>query len=137
MQDNIVLNKLEGSVRAEILNWYVSITTYKCQLLLNFNCFRGEEIKDPEVSNADVILASDCIYHESSFPILIDTFLSLTTNKNTIIYLAYRKRRNADKRFFQMAKKKFEFIDIMEDPKREEYSRQGMRLFIVKRKTME
>jgi hypothetical protein len=35
-----------------------------------------------------------------------------------------------------MAKKKFEFLEVMEDPKREEYTRQGMRLFIVKRKTM-
>lgn len=97
---------------------------------------RGEKIEKPEIANADVIIASDCIYHEEAFPVLLDAFLSLTTNENTIIYLAYRKRRNADKRFFQMAKKKFEFIDIMEDPKREEYTRQGMRLFILKRKAI-
>lgn len=83
-----------------------------------------------------MILASDCIYHEEAFLILADTFLSLTTNEKTVIYLAYRKRRNADKRFFQLAKKKFEFVEVMEDPKRDEYTRQGMRLFVVKRKVM-
>lgn len=84
--------------------------------------------------DTDIILASDCIYIEAGFIPLIETFFALTTNKNAIIYLMYRKRRNADKRFFQMAKKKFEFVDIMDDPKRDEYTRRGFRLFTVKRK---
>ncbi|KAI9261912.1 putative methyltransferase-domain-containing protein [Helicostylum pulchrum] len=117
MQENIKLNHLDALVKAKVLNW-------------------GEKIEQPELSNADVILASDCVYHEEAFPVLVDTFLSLTTNEKTIIYLAYRKRRNADKRFFQLAKKKFEFVEVMEDPKREGYTRQGMRLFIVKRKVV-
>ena len=114
MQENIVLNKLEHLVKASILNW-------------------GETIS-PDLLNADVILASDCIYLEIAFVPLIETFFSLTHNKETIIYLAYRKRRSADKRFFQMARKKFVFEDIMDDPKRDVYTRNGFRLFCVKRK---
>jgi predicted nicotinamide N-methyase len=111
MQENIKLNNLNHLVKADILNW-------------------GEET----ALSADIVLASDCIYLEIGFMPLIETFFALTTNPNTVIYLMYRKRRNADKRFFQMAKKKFEFIDILDDPKRDIYTRQGFKLFIVKRK---
>ncbi|KAI7871981.1 putative methyltransferase-domain-containing protein [Mucor mucedo] len=114
MQENTKLNNLGHLVKPKILNW-------------------GEEI-DQEFLEADVILASDCIYMEEAFIPLIETFFALTTNKNAIIYLMYRKRRNADKRFFQMAKKKFEFTDIMDDPNRDVYTRRGFRLFAVKRK---
>jgi hypothetical protein len=97
--------------------------------------YRGEDIED-SVSNTDVVIASDCIYLEVGFIPLIETFFSLTENKDTIIYLMYRKRRSADKRFFQMARKKFEFEDIMDDPNREKYIRDGFRLFTVKRKVI-
>jgi predicted nicotinamide N-methyase len=100
-------------------------------------CFlcRGEDIPiDSQLLNADIVLASDCVYLEMAFIPLLETFLALTTNKDTIIYLMYRKRRNADKRFFQMAKKRFEFMDVMDDPRKDVYTRQGFRLFCIKRK---
>jgi hypothetical protein len=84
--------------------------------------------------NADIILASDCIYLEVTFVPLFETLLALTNKDTSVIYLANRKRRKADKRFFQLAKKKFILEDVMEDPKREEYSRMGCRLFCIKRK---
>lgn len=117
MQENIKLNNLDQIVKADILNW-------------------GEKIENEnsDLLKADIVIASDCIYLEIAFIPLFETFLELTQNPNTIIYLMYRKRRSADKRFFQIAKKKFEFIDVMDDPKREIYTRQGFKLFIVKRK---
>jgi hypothetical protein len=84
--------------------------------------------------NADIILASDCIYLEVAFIPLFETMLALTNKDTSVIYLTYRKRRNADKRFFQLARKKFILEDVMEDPKREEYTRKGFRLFCIKRK---
>ncbi|KAG1052068.1 hypothetical protein G6F43_005775 [Rhizopus delemar] len=114
MLENIKLNKLGHLVQAEILNW-------------------GEEIPNELSSNVDVILASDCVYLEIAFIPLIETLLALST-KDTLIYLAYKKRRKADKRFFQLAKKKFEFTEVMDDPKREEYNRQSLKLFVFKKK---
>lgn len=100
-------------------------------VLILFN--RGEEIPNELSSNVDVILASDCVYLEIAFIPLIETLLALST-KDTLIYLAYKKRRKADKRFFQLAKKKFEFTEVMDDPKREEYNRQSLKLFVFKKK---
>lgn len=97
--------------------------------------YRGEDVAE-SLLNTDVVLASDCIYLEVAFIPLIETFFSLTNNQNTVVYLMYRKRRSADKRFFQMARKKFEFEDILDDPNREKYARDGFRLFTVKRKTV-
>ncbi|CAO3699803.1 unnamed protein product [Rhizopus stolonifer] len=112
---NIGLNKLDNVVNAKILNW-------------------GEAIPEEfELLEADVILASDCVYLEVCFIPLIETFLALS-KKETLIYLAYNKRRKADKRFFQLARKKFEIIDVIDDPKREVYNREGIRLFALKRK---
>lgn len=118
MQENIKLNHLEQSVTADILNW-------------------GEVIPDiSQVLNADVILASDCIYLEIAFIPLLETFFALTNKPTSIIYLTYRKRRNADKLFFQAAKKKFIFKDITEDPKMKMYMRDKMHLFSVTRKPL-
>ncbi|KAI9477921.1 MAG: putative methyltransferase-domain-containing protein [Benjaminiella poitrasii] len=113
MQKNIELNKLDQVVKAKILNW-------------------GEPVPK-DLSNIDVILASDCIYLEVAFIPLIETLFELT-HQDAIIYLAYRKRRSADKRFFQLARKKFIFEDIQDDPQRAVYSRKGIHLFTVKRK---
>ncbi|KAI9283214.1 putative methyltransferase-domain-containing protein [Sporodiniella umbellata] len=115
MQQNIGLNKLDHLVSANLLNW-------------------GEKIpEESELLTADVILASECVYLEVCFIPLIETFLALS-KKDTIIYLAYRKRRKADKRFFQLARKKFEIEDVMDDPNREIYNKEGIRLFVLKRK---
>ncbi|KAI8966969.1 nicotinamide N-methyltransferase-like protein, partial [Mycotypha africana] len=116
LKENITLNKLESTVKAEILNW-------------------GEDVPS-HMLDADVILASDCIYLEVAFIPLIETLFALTAQKpnETVIYLAYRKRRSADKRFFQLAKKKFIFEEITDDPQRLEYQKQKLHLFIVRRK---
>ncbi|KAK4511055.1 uncharacterized protein ATC70_012265 [Mucor velutinosus] len=118
MQENIKLNHLEQSMKADVLNW-------------------GEAIPNmSQVLDADVILASDCIYLEVAFIPLLETFFALTTKPTSIIYLTYRKRRNADKLFFQAAKKKFIFKDITEDPMMKVYMRDKTHLFSVTRKPL-
>lgn len=74
---------------------------------------RGEEIpEESELLDVDIILASDCVYLEVAFIPLLETLLALA-KKDTVIYLAYKKRRKADKRFFQLARKKFELIEVL------------------------
>lgn len=84
--------------------------------------------------NADVILASDCIYLEIAFIPLIETLFALTEKESSVIYLANRKRRKGDKRFFQLARKRFIFEEVLDDPHREEYKKQSIQLFSVRRK---
>ncbi|KAJ8658874.1 hypothetical protein O0I10_005256 [Lichtheimia ornata] len=113
MSQNITLNKLDGRVQAKILDW-------------------GEPISS-DIPVPDVILASDCVYLEVAYQPLIDTLVALS-NKDTDIYMSYRKRRRANKRFFQMARKKFHLIEVTEDPKREQYTKDGLRLYLMKKK---
>ncbi|KAI8143910.1 putative methyltransferase-domain-containing protein [Fennellomyces sp. T-0311] len=113
MQQNIELNRVKDKVQAEILDW-------------------GEDV--PESCRApDVILASDCVYLEVAFKPLLDTLVALA-DKNTDIYMSYRKRRNADKRFFIMARKHFTITEVMDDPKRDIYSRNRLKLYLMKKK---
>ncbi|CEP19243.1 hypothetical protein [Parasitella parasitica] len=119
MQENIRLNHLNKSVTAVVLNW-------------------GEAIPHlSEALDADVILASDCIYLEVAFMPLLETFFALTNKPSSVIYLAYKKRRNADKLFFQAAKKKFILTEITEDPKMKVYSRDKSHLYRVTRKPLD
>jgi hypothetical protein len=59
----------------------------------------------------DVIIASDCVYLEIAFQPLIDTLVMLS-NEKTEIYLCYKRRRKADKRFFMLARKKFTLTEV-------------------------
>ncbi|OAD79887.1 hypothetical protein PHYBLDRAFT_105709 [Phycomyces blakesleeanus NRRL 1555(-)] len=114
MKQNILLNGLERKVDAQILDW-------------------GTPLPESIMPLSDVILASDCVYLEIAFQPLVDTLVLLST-KETVIYLSYMKRRNADKRFFQMLRKKFILKEIEDDPKREVYSRKGLHLYLLTKK---
>ncbi|KAI8088839.1 putative methyltransferase-domain-containing protein [Halteromyces radiatus] len=112
LHDNILLNQLQDKVSASVLNW-------------------GE----PTDHTVDIVFASDCVYLEVAFQPLVDTLVMLTENNNNVqIYMSYRKRRKADKRFFGLARKQFNIIDIMDDPERPVYSRQGLHLYRLERK---
>lgn len=82
------------------------------------------------------MLASDCVYLEIAFIPLIETFFALSEKDSAVIYLTYCKRRKADKKFFQLARKKFIFEEVLEDPRREEYKKKSIQLFIIKRKPL-
>lgn len=53
---------------------------------------RGEPI-DPPI-RCDVLLAADCVYLESSFPLLVDTLVQLA-GPDTLVLLSYKKRRKS------------------------------------------
>lgn len=59
----------------------------------------------------DYVIASDCIYLEAAFIPLINTLLDLSNEQTTII-ISYQKRRKADKRFWNVAKKKFQIQQV-------------------------
>ena len=86
MTENTKLNDLEDQVIPAVLNWGDPLPDY-CQ-------------------NVDLILAADCVYLESAFPLLEKTLLDLTTNGIPIL-MAYKKRRKADSKFFKAIKKNF------------------------------
>ncbi len=55
--------------------------------------YRGEDlpkyIKDEKI---DTVLAADCVYLESAFPLLEKTLLDLC-DKDTFVLMSYKKRR--------------------------------------------
>ncbi|KAI9026440.1 putative methyltransferase-domain-containing protein [Phycomyces nitens] len=114
MKQNIILNGLEEKVDTQLLDW-------------------GTPLPDHILPLPDVILASDCVYLEIAFQPLVDTLL-LLSKKETVIYLSYMKRRNADKRFFQLIRKKFILKEVEDDPKRAVYSRRGLHLYLLTKK---
>ncbi|KAF4619972.1 hypothetical protein D9613_005401 [Agrocybe pediades] len=105
MTRNVCLNRLEGRVHVAELNWGSSIP---------------EDIPLP-----DVILAADCVYFEPAFPLLVKTLSDLSTSK-TDIFFCYKKRRKADKRFFNMLRKHFSWKEVLDDPGRPIYSREAI-----------
>lgn len=80
------------------------------KVLIIIAVHRGEPVPDTIQFVPDVILASDCVYLEVAFQPLLDS-LAAISNKDTDIYMSYKKRRKADKRFFQMARKLFHLTE--------------------------
>ncbi|KAI8379469.1 putative methyltransferase-domain-containing protein [Radiomyces spectabilis] len=115
LRENIALNDVAHITTASVLNW-------------------GEPLPDSIApGSVDVILASDCVYLEVAFEPLIHTLLELSS-KDTLILMSYRKRRKADKRFFQMARKHFTLHEGENDAKQDAYLKDGLRLYILKKK---
>ncbi|KAF9970936.1 hypothetical protein BGZ73_006200 [Actinomortierella ambigua] len=113
MDANIRLNELQQSTHALELNW-------------------GEP-KPESAPIPDVILLADCVYHEVAFQPLVQTLKDYST-KDTCILLAYKKRRKADKRFFNILRKHFDCVEIKTYPDYTIYSRAGVYLYDIKRK---
>ncbi|KAI9280185.1 putative methyltransferase-domain-containing protein [Umbelopsis sp. AD052] len=114
MEANIDINNLGRTVRANVLDWGVELPQWLTKI-------------------PDIIIASDCVYLEVAFQPLIDSLL-LLSNENTEIYLCYKRRRKADKRFFTLARKQFTITEVTEDPHRPGYERNGLHLYLMKRK---
>lgn len=101
MEKNIILNELEDTVKAEVLNWGDELPEYASASATN---------KDKKI---DLVLAADCVYLEAAFPLLEKTLLDLTEgDKNPLILMSYKKRRKADARFFKHMKKSFKFEEV-------------------------
>ncbi|KAK9375992.1 putative methyltransferase-domain-containing protein [Lipomyces chichibuensis] len=116
MADNVELNDLQGTVSAEVLDW-------------------GTELPEHYVRPfPDVILAADCVYYEPSFPLLETTLLAMTGD-NTLVLMSYKRRRKADKRFFQSIKKNFRIEEIKDYEEYKDFSRESVFLYRLIRKT--
>jgi len=114
MEANVKLNKLESRFEVKELNW-------------------GEPTRDVIPYIPDIILASDCIYLEAAFEPLVAT-LADVAGPDTTILLSYRKRRKADKRFFNILRKRFEFVEIKDDPNYPVYSREQLFIYCLTKK---
>ncbi|KAK9353007.1 putative methyltransferase-domain-containing protein [Lipomyces doorenjongii] len=116
MADNIQLNDLQGTVSAEVLDW-------------------GTDLPDHFATPfPDVILAADCVYFEPSFPLLEKTLLAMAGD-NTLVLMSYKRRRKADKRFFQSIKKNFRIEEIKDYEEYKDFSRDTVFLYRLVRKT--
>lgn len=114
MNRNIELNGLGKTVKAETLSW-------------------GEELPEYAKEGVDVVLAADCVYLESAFPLLEKTLVDLT-NKDTLVLMSYRKRRKADVRFFKKIRKHFDIVPVTNFPEYAVYLKQQVHLFQLQRK---
>ena len=117
MEQNINLNELDARVTPLVLNW-------------------GETLA-PEVVTLrpNVILAADCVYFEPAFPLLQATLASLSfLCEGAVIYFCFKKRRKADMQFLRSVKKTFDVKEV-EDEDRPNFSKQGLFLYTLKKKT--
>lgn len=116
MNKNIALNNLQDKVIAEVLDW-------------------GEELPEfLEGQPVDLVLAADCVYLESAFPLLQKTLIDLS-NKDTKILMSYKKRRKADSRFFKSVKKHFNIVEISDFEEHARFKKDGVTLMELQKKT--
>lgn len=64
---------------------------------------------------------------------LVDTLRLLCSDKTNIL-LCYKKRRKADKRFFVLLKKQFAYEEVLDDPYKPVYEREGLFLYRLTRR---
>ncbi|KAF4591695.1 Nicotinamide N-methyltransferase [Ophiocordyceps camponoti-floridani] len=90
MRRNIELNDVAGKATASLLKW-------------------GQELPDEVVRRRpNVVLAADCVYLETAFPLLLQTLKHLlAVNESAVVYFCFKKRRRADMQFVKMARKAF------------------------------
>lgn len=93
----------------------------------------GEEITNPEFFNQDYILASDVIYYEELYDILIQTLVELTESGTTKIFICCEKRRKIENRFWKRIAKYF--VVKMVEQIREQDCRHGyVTIYLLTRK---
>lgn len=115
MKDNVNVNNLQSLVTVAELNW-------------------GENVPS-DIPRPDMILAADCVYYEPAFPLLVKTLSELSGEKTEILF-CYKKRRKADKRFFTLLKKQFNWREVNDDPNRESYARAAISLLLLTRREL-
>ncbi|KAL8704906.1 MAG: hypothetical protein Q9201_001975 [Fulgogasparrea decipioides] len=108
LEHNIALNNPQTPTSAHILEW-------------------GSPLLSTLPSNPDILLAADCVYFEPAFPLLLQTMRELI-RPETVCYFCFKKRRRADMGFVKMARKVFEVNDVVDDPDREVWGREGVHL---------
>ncbi|KAL0078573.1 putative methyltransferase-domain-containing protein [Phycomyces blakesleeanus] len=92
----------------EQLNHMHAIKQVRIKPLLWGSATNARSAKDNNI--VDIVLASDVLYNESDFPLLIKTLCDISTPKKTIVYLGYKRRGFTQKEedmFFSMCSKHF------------------------------
>ncbi|KAL2010157.1 hypothetical protein VTN00DRAFT_5964 [Thermoascus crustaceus] len=112
MEDNIKLNGLSSTVRANVLDW-------------------GDPLPDCIPTHPSIVLAADCVYFEPAFPLLISTLQSLL-GPDSLCYFCFKRRRRADLRFIKQAKKIFDVVEIRNDVDREVYVKENIFLYLIR-----
>ncbi|EIN10826.1 hypothetical protein PUNSTDRAFT_51401 [Punctularia strigosozonata HHB-11173 SS5] len=117
MRSNVALNGLSSSVSVAELNW-------------------GESIPPEIPRSLDLLLLADCVYFEPAFPLLVQTLCDLTSpgDPKPKILFCYKKRRKADKRFFTLLKKHFDWEEVEGDPDKQTYNREAITLLRLRRR---
>jgi len=108
IRENIALNEFARNVHAVELKW-------------------GQALPEA-IPRPTLVVVADCVYLEASFQALVDT-LKLLLGDETKCLFCYKKRRNADKRFFRLLKRDFRYEEVKDDPNRANYSRDGIFLY--------
>ncbi|KAL8775674.1 MAG: hypothetical protein Q9209_000170 [Squamulea sp. 1 TL-2023] len=106
LEHNIALNPSQMSVTAHVVEW-------------------GSLIPAAVPSSPEILLAADCVYFEPAFPLLLQTMQEII-GPSTICYFCFKKRRRADMRFVQMARKVFTIKNVEDDPDKEVWSREDI-----------
>ncbi|KAG6899769.1 hypothetical protein C0993_006995 [Termitomyces sp. T159_Od127] len=118
MHRNVKLNDLCSTVAVAELNWGLPLPS--------------------SLPTPDLVLAADCVYFEPAFPLLVQTLCDLvdvgTGDKEPEILFCYKKRRKADKRFFNLLGKAFIWNEVMDDPDRVAYNREAITLLRLSRR---
>lgn len=113
MNANITLNEENTRVHAAMLDWGQPLPEY-CQ-------------------DVDLILAADCVYLESAFPLLEKTLMDLTEEGDVPILMAYKRRRKADRLFFKAMKHNFDIREVQDFPEFERFYKENVFLFSMTR----
>ncbi|KAI4519093.1 S-adenosyl-L-methionine-dependent methyltransferase [Schizophyllum commune Loenen D] len=116
MRENTLLNGLKNRVKVAELNWGVLAPLPK-------------ELR----KKVDMVLAADCVYFEPAFPLLVQTLVDLVHGETEVLF-CYKKRRKADKRFFNLLKKHFTWSEVTDDPARPIYNKDAISLFRLHRR---
>jgi len=107
MKNNVALNHLESTVKVAEFNWGTS--------------------PPAGIPRPNIILAADCVYFEPAFPLLVTTLNNLSDSTTEILF-CYKKRRKADKRFFDLLRKKFTWKEVSDDSNLRIYNREAITL---------
>lgn len=127
MAANVELNRLEQQVTAATLSWGEPLPAYLAAPVA------GSDLR--VVDCLDLVVAADCVYLESAFPLLEHTLLALTDARpGLVILMGYRKRRKGDKKFFRQVAKSFVVTELEHTHRAAYYRQQRTHLFTLKRK---
>jgi predicted nicotinamide N-methyase len=104
----------------------------KCQKLL-----WGTESRDwgLDVGQLKIVFGADIVYDEKCFDVLKKTLdVIADSNENVIIFIAYVRRRRAEKRFWNLIKKSFNVQTVINDPERHLYLKSKLNIIRLVKK---